>query len=395
MTDAISSAVRPRILILSFSHIERDPRVLRQIRLFSEFADIVSCGYGGAVEGVVEHIEIPKELERWRPDAVRLGLLMGARFHERLYFDSRRVKLVRSRVPADSVDVVVANDALAVPLAIALRPRNGVHADLHEYAPRQGEDKFVWRTLIGPMMNWACRRYVTKVESTTTVAKGIADEYARVYGIPEPAVVKNASPFDSRFSPTPVGTPMRLVHAGAAGRSRKIETMMEAVSRANEIRSGTATFDVVLVPGDQAYIDELTALAKSIPGDTVRVLPPVKFDQIVPFLHGYDVGFYLCPPINFNMRHALPNKLFEFVQARLAVLIGPSPEMERIVREYGLGLVAEDFDAESSARLLVATTPAQVAAMKQASHANAETLGAENESEPWVRAVKRLCGVGE
>ena len=393
MTEAVAPAVRPRILVLSFSEIQRDPRVLRQIRLFSEFADVVTCGYGKAVEGAVEHFEVPRNLERLRTGAVSLGLLLGARFHERLYFDSERVKLVRRLVPAGSVDVVVANDALAVPLAVALRPRLGVHADLHEYAPRQGEDKIVWRLLIGPMMNWACRKYVTKADSVTTVAKGIAEEYAKVYGIPEPGVVKNASPYDPRFSPTPVKLPLRLVHAGAAGRSRRIEVMMEAVKRANEIKPGTATFDVVLVPGEQKYIDELTALADSIPNNAVRVLPPVSFDQIVPFLHGYDVGFYLCPPLNFNMRHALPNKLFEFVQARLALLIGPSTEMAGIVNQYGIGIVAEDFDAETSAKLLVAATAEEIAAMKQASHENAEILGAANESIIWAKAVKKLSGI--
>ncbi|WP_459314665.1 glycosyltransferase family protein [Arthrobacter sp. TMT4-20] len=341
----------------------------------------------------MEHFEVPRNLERLRTGSVNLGLLLGARFHERLYFDSERVKLVRRLVPAGSVDVVVANDALAVPLAVALRPRLGVHADLHEYAPRQGEDKIVWRLLIGPMMNWACRKYVTKADSVTTVAKGIAEEYAKVYGIPEPGVVKNASPYDPRFSPTPVKLPLRLVHAGAAGRSRRIEVMMEAVKRANEIKPGTATFDVVLVPGEQKYIDELTALADSIPNNAVRVLPPVSFDQIVPFLHGYDVGFYLCPPLNFNMRHALPNKLFEFVQARLALLIGPSTEMAGIVNQYGIGIVAEDFDAETSAKLLVAATAEEIAAMKQASHENAEILGAANESIIWAKAVKKLSGI--
>lgn len=393
MTEEVAPAVRPRILVLSFSEIQRDPRVLRQIRLFSEFADVVTCGYGEAVEGVVEHFEVPRNLERLRTSSVSLGLLLGARFHERLYFDSERAKLVRRLVPEGSVDVVVANDALAVPLAVALRPRLGIHADLHEYAPRQGEDKIVWRLLIGPMMKWACRKYVTKADSVTTVAKGIAEEYARVYGIPEPGVVKNASPYDPRFSPTPVNVPLRLVHAGAAGRSRRIEVMIEAVKRANEIKPGTATFDVVLVPGEQKYIDELTALADSIPNNAVRVLPPVSFDQIVPFLHGYDIGFYLCPPLNFNMRHALPNKLFEFVQARLALLIGPSPEMAGIVNQHGIGIVAEDFDAETSAKLLVAVTAEEISAMKQASHENAEILGAANESIIWAKAVKKLSGI--
>lgn len=390
MTEAIQTEARPRVLVLSFSPIQRDPRVLRQIRYFSEFADVLSCGYGGSPDGVVEHIEIPERFKPWRSNYKVVASLLAARFHERLYFDSDRVKFVLRSIPAGSVDVVVANDALAAPVGVALRPRKGLHADLHEYAPRQGEDKLQWKLLIGPLMHWACRRYVTQADSVTTVAKGIAEEYASVYHIAEPAVVPNASYYDERFSPTPVESPLRVIHAGAAGRGRKIEIMMDAVKRANELKPGCVTFDVVLVPGDQSYIDELTAKANTIPNAAVRVLPPVPFDQIVELLHGYDIGFYLCPPSNFNMLHALPNKLFEFVQARLAVVIGPSPEMERVTLQHGFGLVTEGFDAESAARVLVALTPEQVASMKQASHEAARTLSAESVSAPWIDAVKKL-----
>ncbi|TDK23545.1 glycosyltransferase family 1 protein [Arthrobacter crusticola] len=384
---------RPRILVLSFSPIIRDPRVLRQISLLKPSADIISCGYGEAPDGVVEHIRIPAALKPWRSDHKKVAALLAARFHERLYFDSDRVKFVRDRIPVGSIDVVMANDVIAVPLALALRPTRGVHADLHEYAPRQGEDQLQWRLLVGPLMKWACRKYVTRANSVSTVAKGIAEEYARVYGIAEPAVVPNASAYDPRFEPTQVASPLRIVHAGAAGRGRRIEIMMDAVAKANEVRPGAATFDVVLVPGDQSYIDELTRKAKGIPGNAVKVIPPVAFDQIVPLLHGYDIGFYLCPPNNFNMRHALPNKLFEFVQARLAVVIGPSPEMQRIVTEHQFGLVTDGFDAASAADLLLKLTPEEVAEMKNASHTAAKTLSAEAVTQPWLDAVQRLTRV--
>lgn len=383
---------RPRVLVLSFSQIRRDPRVLRQINLFRQFADVVSCGYGEAPAGVVEHVQIPDVLKAWRKSFKTTQMLLVMRFHEKLYFHSERIEYVRRVIPAGTVDVVVANDAIAVPLALALRPTLGVHADLHEYAPRQGEDRLKWRLLTGPQMNWATRKYVTRVDSATTVAKGIAEEYARVYKMPEPLVVPNASSYDDRYSPTIVQDPLRLIHTGAAGRGRKIEVMIEAVARANELRPGMATMDLVMVPGEQKYIDELTALAESVPDGAVRMVPPVPFEHIVPLLRNYDVGIFICPPSTFNLLHALPNKLFEFVQARLAVIIGPSPEMERVVRKYDFGVISDGFDAESVARLLASLTPEDVAAMKQASHQAARELSAEEVVGPWEDAVRKLVG---
>lgn len=354
---------------------------------------MVSCGYGEAPDGVIEHVRIPDEYKRWRPRSVTTGLLLTARYHERLYFDSGRAKFVRSQIPTGSADIIFANDVLTVPLALALRPLKGVHADLHEYAPKQGEDDIRWRLLVGPLMNWACRRYVTKANSVSTVAMGIAKEYAAVYGIPEPSVVPNASAFDGRFSPTPVQSPLRLVHTGAAARVRKIENMIESVRRANVLRPGTATLDLVLVPGEQRYIDELTARAAAVADNAVQMRPAVAFDQIVPMLQAYDVGFYLCPPSNFNMENALPNKFFEFIQARLAIVIGPSPEMSMVARKYDVGAIATGFDPDAAAELLISLSPEQVSRMKSNADVAAFALSAERMTGPWIDAARKLTGV--
>lgn len=392
MPEAIQEpGSKPKLLILSFSPIIRDPRVLRQIRMFSGAYEIISCGYGAAPDGVARHIEIPRSMEPWRPSFKSLAFLLAMRLHDRLYFGSERVQYVLKALAPTPVDIVLANDAIAAPLAMSLNPRSGVHVDLHEYAPRQGENSLQWRLLVGPFMHWATKHHVTRANSTSTVAEGIAAEYARVYGLVKPDVVPNATSYRDDLSPTPVQTPLRIIHTGVAGRARRIEEMIDAVAQANELEPGRATLDLVLVPGDQKYIDELTEQASAVPADAVKVLPPVPFQQIVPMLHQYDVGLFICPPSTFNLLHALPNKLFEFIQARLAVIIGPSPEMERVVRQHSLGRVSEDFTAATTARLIAGLTAEEVLVMKQASHHAARELSAENLSEPWAQAIDRLA----
>lgn len=383
-----NKGTRLRVLVLSFSPIIRDPRVLRQVRLFQEVADVTTCGYGEAPSGVAAHIEVPAHFAAWRSDFKKTALLLGLRRHEQLYFGSERIRYVQEQIPAGQFDVIFANDALAVPAAISLKPRLGVHADLHEYAPRQGEDRLQWRLLIGPLMKWACKRYVTKANSVSTVAHGIAEEYSKVYGIVRPVVVPNASSYEPSLSPTPTQAPLRIVHAGAAARVRRIEVMIDAVARANELRPNTATFDVVLVPGDQKYIDELRRKAESTGKGSIRILPPVGFKEIVPMLHQYDIGFYLCPPLNFNMMHALPNKIFEYIQARLGVFIGPSPEMKRLVEKHGVGMVSKSFKAEDAASKLVTMSRGDVDEMKRASHEAAAELNAETVTVPWLQALQ-------
>lgn len=85
---------------------------------------------------------------------------------------------------------------------------------------------------------------------------------------------------------------------------------------------------LMLVPTDQDYLTELKKLAGN---RAVEFLPTVPTQQISTFINQFDLGLFIVEPVNFNYTHALPNKFFEFIQARLGIVIGPSPEMKRIV----------------------------------------------------------------
>ena len=385
---AQSAASRPSIVVLSFSPIARDPRVLRQVRLFSRLGDVTTVGYGPAPQGVVRHVEIPPDVVPWRTERFVAPLLLWTRQFRRLYFGSPRIQFVQNAIARGSVDVVVANDELAVPVALSLAPRGGVHADLHEYSPSQGSDRLEWRLRVAPFMRWACRA-VRRADSATTVAPGISREYLRRFGF-DSAVVPNAAPFRPDLSPVEPGSPLRLVHIGIAERARKLEIMIDAVARVEGERPGTVVLDVILAPGQADYIAELTERGTRIAPGVVRVLPPVPFDEMVSTLSGYDVGLFISPPVTFNLAHALPNKFFEYVQARLAVIVGPSPEMAPIVETYGFGIVASAFDAEATAAAIASLTHTDVVRYKQASHAHAQELSAEELSKPWLDAVQSL-----
>ena len=377
---------RPSVVVLSYSPIARDPRVLRQVKLFEKDFDVTTVGHGPAPEGVVRHVEVPLEILPWRTKRFAAPLLFWTRQFRRLYFGSDRIKFVQAAIPRGSVDVVVANDELAVPVALSLAPRGGVHVDLHEYSPGRGVKTLDWRLRVAPFFRWACRA-ARHADSVTTVAAGISAEYERNFGFAS-QVVPNATNYRSDLEPTVAGRPLRLVHIGVAGRARKLEVMIDAVVEIERVSPGSVTLDVILAPGDPVYIAELGQRANVT--DAVRVLPPVPFEQMVTTLAAYDVGVFVCPPTTFNLQHALPNKFFEFVQARLGVIVGPSPEMAPFVERYGFGIVAGGFDAAATARAIAQLTPESVMRFKEASHAAAFELSAGELSKPWSDAVAAL-----
>lgn len=384
---------RPRLMILSFSVLDGDPRVLKQIAMFRDEYDIVSVGYGPEPQGVAEHIEVPRSLDPLRPSFRHLMLLLALRRYRRAYFGSRRVRFVQEQVRPGSIDVVLANDVIAVPLALSLAPTCGVHADLHEYASRQREEERWWRTLVGPFQAWMVRRYVTRASSVTTVSPGLAAEYSREFGVPA-EVVPNAAPHREAEAPTSVGSPIRLVHMGGSVRGRALREMIEAVIIASQREPGRFTLDLYLKGGEKAYEDELREMVASDRATAVTWCDPVRVDQIVQTLAAYDVGLIVYPPTNFNIVHALPNKLYDYIQARLGVLVGPGADMKDLVESTGCGAAVAGTRPEEIAEALLSTTDEQILGWKRASHQHADQLSAEQSSLPWSAAVRALIESG-
>jgi len=369
---------RASLLILSFSPLISDARVLKQVRLFTPDHDVTTCGYGPAPEGVVDHVEIPADLPVWRWSR---AALLTRRFRS-AYWGNPAVAHVRTALAGRSFDVVLADDVDTVGLALWLEPRHGVHADLHEFAPRQKEDLWRWRLFVAPFVRWLCRTYVARARSWTTVGEGIAKEYAKDYGF-TPGVVTNAAPY-ADLEPVPVGRPVRLVHSGAALADRNIDMIVDAVAAA----TSELTLDLYLQPNDPAYLGRLRARVAGEPRVTLH--DPVPYDALLATLNAYDVGVHVLPPTSFNNAWALPNKVFDYVQARLGLVVGPSPEMARVVRGAGVGAVTGDFTTTALTATLDGLDATTVAGWKKASAEHARELSSESQVTVWAAAIERL-----
>lgn len=379
-----ANRARPRLLILSFSPIERDARVLKQVTHFAQQYDVVTCGYGDAPAGSSRHLRIPDDA----PWSERRREWLVLRQYSRIYWHSAAIRAAQALLSDESrFDVVLANDIDTVGLALSLEPRGGVHADLHEYAPRLNEEFVTWRLFVAPYVRWQCRQFARRANSVSTVGQGIADEYRRVFGI-EASVATNAAPYQPHLSPTPVGVPMRIVHSGAALRNRGIDEIIAAV----EASTASVSLDLYLMPNDAGYLD---VIREAVAGtDRVTLHAPVRYSELAATLSGYDLGIHVIPPVSFNNRWALPNKFFDYVQARLGVIIGPSPEMARTLAAHDLGVVAAGFAADDIRRVLDDLSPERIAAWKQRAHKAARALSAEEQIMMWDAAVAALAERG-
>jgi len=372
---------RPRVLIVSYTPTSREPRIIKQITEFRTKYHVTTAGFGPAPSGVDEHIELehlPRSHGLARIPGI-FSLLLLLRLHRQYVRLEPRDRSSYRLLAGGHWDVVVAHDAQTLYLASKLAPRYGILADMHEYAPKQNPASLIWNLLYQPYYSWLCRTYVARAAAVTTVSSGIVDEYRREFGF-ESSLVVNATPYQA-LEIRPVGTTLRLVHSGGVAPQRRLDIMIQGVRES----SADVILDLFLVADESPLMTQLRSLA----GDDqrIRFREPVPYDELVRTLNDYDVGLSIFPPTTFNLAWCLPNKFFDFVQARLGVIVGPSPEMARLVGEYGIGLVLPDFAPSSLAAALDSLTAEQVLAWKTASSRSVHELSGEEQGKIWGRIV--------
>lgn len=364
-----------KILVLVLSNLKHDARVRRQILALKDNYKVTIVCFGADPSSEYELVVIkPTRLTLFRKALASVFLLL--RLHPIAYKILHDYHYVISILKHQRFDLIIANDVETLPLAFAFPGDPRIIFDAHEYAPRHFEDKKMWRLFFQKFNLWLCEKYIQKVAAMMTVGQGLANEYEKNFHV-KPAVITNANNY-YEVEPSLVSeNRIRLVHHGIATPSRRLELMMDVMTHLDQ----RFTLDMMLLtPGfaskkTRQYLDELRIRAES--DSRIRIIPPVKSSEVVESIRNCDIGIFLLPPVNFNYQNTLPNKLFDFVQARLGIAIGPTPEMAEIVKQYNIGIVANDFTAKSLAKNLNQLTKADIENFKRNASSAAKELNAE------------------
>ncbi|WP_087874288.1 hypothetical protein [Arthrobacter globiformis] len=376
--------MRPKILCISFSDIKADARVLRQLDVLAEYGDVTTLGYGEKPDAAAEHLRLDAALPSL-PQTVAGVALLAVRFYKRLELAAPAVRAAADLAAGRTFDLVVANEARALPLAHHLAAGAPVWGDMHEWAPEERVHVLSWRLLIKPFMTYVCAKYLPRTQAVTVVNDSIAHLYAQEFGC-DTATVRNSRAFED-LHPNPLSEEtIRLVHSGAAVPGRNLEGMIQAV---NMLGPGYS-LDFYLVPARDGgkYLRFLESLASG--PNKVTFHPPVSPADLPRVLNAYDVGIFSLPPQTRNHALMLPNKFFDFVQARLAIVFSPSPETSRLIERFDLGAVTEDFSPESLAETLRRLDRPRIAASKANAHGAAMELSSKVDEDTEREILRRL-----
>lgn len=377
---------KPVALILCAADPNSNPRPNRMINWLKEDYEVTVTGWNRVrLEGVesaplfeenqadLENITAGKYrgIKRYLQLLFHISRLFSRRFEDIVWSRLGRARELRHELSRKDFDLIISHDITLLPLAFSVKKdHTKIVLDAREYYTREYDDRWQWRFLTKPVNEYLCSKYLPSCDKVLTVNDGLSREYAKEYGV-WPEVVMSLPHFVD-LNPSPVsGDKIKIIYHGYASPSRMTETMIEMM----DFLDNRFTLDLMLIVSQDTYWEKMISMAKS--RKNVNIIPPVGMQEIVTFTNQYDIGLYLCPPTSFNQKYTLPNKFFEYIQARLAVAIGPSIEMKKIVEKYDCGVVSKDFAPRSLAAELNRLSTDRIRHYKQQSHRAASVLCSE------------------
>lgn len=131
-----------------------------------------------------------------------------------------------------------------------------------------------------------------------------------------------------------------ILYQGALNTGRGLEQAIKALSFLED------NYRMVIV-GRGDITDELIQLTKSMNLEKrVIFTGPVPFEELHKYQENAMLGLALHENMGLNYYHALPNRIFDYIQAGIPVLANDFPDMAEIINNSETGLITNSLEPE-------------------------------------------------
>jgi hypothetical protein len=376
---------QPKLLLLTNRPLNSAPRVIRELNFLKDYYQIIAYG---STAPITTHSSIVFNNINWLKKSfiVRVINYLFTKLPIRNYFVfdftyyNQLVKVIASNKP----DLVLVHEPQFLPYMLKLKKKYEFKLifNAHEYYPLEFDDNPQWIKKWQRYYINIYKKYLIAVDLMINVCDGIRLKCIEDFN-KSSIVIPNAGTYNN-CAPSITQPIIKIIHHGALIPERKIEIMADAVG---ELGSNYQLY-FMLMDTNTAYKTTFEQYIKQY--NNVHIIPTVPFNEIVTTINKYDIGLFLLPPNNFNYKVALPNKLFEYIQAKLMVVIGPSIEMAKIVSQYNIGLVALQFDKQALIDVLKTCDATIIDKYKNNCITAAKQLNAETYNELLLAEINNL-----
>ncbi|MBY0421282.1 MAG: glycosyltransferase [Parvularculaceae bacterium] len=285
-------------------------------------------------------------------------------------------------------ELIYVFDPEALPAALALKRRSGARLlyDAHEF--HEAEDPSAPER--GAWVRKTERAASAEIDAFVTVNASIARLYAEAQPtLAKAIVVRNAveagrvAPYDGRLHEAS-GAPRErrlLLYQGGLAKMRGLDRLVAAAPLLGPDW-------MLVIMGDGPLGPSLKAAADPA---RVRFMPPVPHIDLPAWTSGASLGAVLYEDIGLNQHFCSPNKLWEYPHAGVPLLASDLPELARVARGLGCGvLVPPDAPPATIAAAVNDLKDADLARARAACAAFSASETWESEIAPALDFAQRL-----
>jgi len=223
-------------------------------------------------------------------------------------------------------------DFIYFPEGLNLKGRKLIF-DVKDYFPRNFEDNFVWRILVGRPYRNLFNNYLSYYTSIISVSDHLKRLLLDEYGF-DSIVIPNSAAY---YAPKQIVSDgeVHYVYSGSCSKERGVYGLIAIFKELFNLK-----LHLYLI----GSIEEISRLQQFAAGyDNISFENVVTLNNIVNEISKYDVFIINFNEDNLNNRYSLPNKFYEAVQARLLIISTPCEAMAEIITDFRIGFIAKSF----------------------------------------------------
>lgn len=368
----------PRIIVSVTNDLVTDQRVRKVCNtLFSEGFDILLIG-----RKLPGSLPIQRNYKTCRMRLLfKKGFLFYAEFNTRLFL---KLLFVRK-------DILLSNDldTLLPNYLVSRLFRKKLVYDSHELFTEVPE--LIHRPFVQNVWLSIERFIFPKLKNVLTVNRSIADIYNEKYKVPI-YVIRNIS------SKLPVFKPDQDLAKEVKGNQKMLILQGSGINKDRGAEEAVAMMQylknvVLVIVGGGDVFEKLKEISIDLKiQDKVKIVGKLPYEELLKYTQIADLGLSLDKGTNLNYEYSLPNKVFDYIQCQIPMMVSNRRVVAKLVCDNDIGVVFEKHEPKEMAKTVtdVFLNKAQLKKWQINLKKAAAIYNWENESEKLKEIYRNL-----
>lgn len=333
---------------------------------------------------------LPKSLDiptEWPFDVKRMNLFFNK---GPLFYLEYNIRLFFVLLFAKA-DVLLANDldTLAANYCASAFKKCKLVYDSHEHFTEVPElqnapfKKLFWR--------WIEKSIVPELQYAYTVNESLAkiftEKHKTLFNIIRNVPPKNTTTITASREKLelPIDKNIIILQGSGINIHRGAEELVDAMQYVNNT--------LLLIIGGGDVLDSLKFKVGSLKlEEKVRFISKLPYLELLQYTQSADLGISLDKDICLNYKYSLPNKFFDYIQAKIPVLTSNLIELRKIIEKYNIGMCVNNVEPKEIANAInyIFDNKQLLAQWKENCKKAADELCWENEEPKLIEIYKKV-----